>query len=758
MFSKTAFLPRPDLTAHMARTIREHGLTVVTAPMGYGKTTLADSATEALGSRAYFYSTPAGPHDARFIWHNMNDHFESAGFGLASALRRLGFPETASQSRRIQELLLDLDGPTCLILDDYHQVTDPALSTFWEMVVKAEIPDLHLAIFSRSRPDMNLEELRIKRLAEFFDQSLLAFSETEAAAYFRLHGVLDESAAREAWRYSEGWAAALWLCLQSWRAGGTVSPAPDIKSLLAHTVFAAYNELERELLMRLSVPEHFTEDDAVKIAEATGAPARLRALREKNAFLTFDGRVGVYKFHGLFRDFLQAELETTTSLDKPSVYRQAGECCLARGEHVAALRLFARAGRYDDLRRLLDLFLLPEYEQDIIYFHKEIFEVISRIPWPVRLRNPLGYLAFVALCLVVWNDARAFPLLDEAEERFEAAPEIPAHLRKRLEGEFSVIRGLFAFNDAWALCEYYEEACRQLNGPSVILSKGTAWSFSCPSVSFIGLRDQGRYRDLLDIMEQNWYLCHKLTGGTTQKGEKVIRAEYLLELGDFSEAQIVARDVLAVCQDNRHMAAILAAAFCLARAAIALGRPGDAADILEQVRPRVERLGNHDHLECFDLAAGYVNAGLGRLEAIPQWLRDGEMFDSPHSLFPQLFGFSLTIYGKILILQGDFQRLAATAQDIPVSTAPLTCLFARIHSQILQAVAAGQTRGPEAALIFLREAVELSRPDGIILPLAEYGGPILEPLRLLQQSEPHDPYLKKVAALTESLARGFPAA
>lgn len=753
MLSKPLIMPRRDLTERMLDAVEAYSMSVIMAPTGYGKTTLAQALAGATKKKAFYYAIPAGPHDARYLWRDIFHQFEIQGLGAAAAMRRIGFPEIASQAREVIEEFRRSDSPVYLIIDDYHLVTDSGLTAFWENLVKAEIPGLHIALFSRSRPELNLEELRIKGLAAIFDQRSLAFSEAETKQYFRLYGVNDGAAADNAHKYSEGWPAAVWFCLQNWLAGGAITLLPDIESLLANTVFSSFGAAERALLQCLSVVEAFTVDEAEILSSDPRAPARLRVLREKSAFLFYDPKTGRYQFHGIFREFLRKELAAAMEIDQAALYRRAAECCLERSDVISAFRFLALAGREEDCRRLLDLFLRPDCDVVFVYYYEEIFTLARGIPWPVRLRNPLGYLVFIALCFLVGDDPRVVPMLDEARENFRDALEIPAFIKKRLDGELAVLDGLLAFNEVWDIMKHFLEAYHILKGPSVILSKTTAWSFGYPGISFIRLRERGHYRKSVEAIELDWQVMERMSDGAGKAIDKVLRAEYWLELGRFDQAGPLLKEVLSGWGEDRHMASTLAAGFCLARVSAALGRPDEAVGILEKLRPEVERLNDIGHFESFDLAVGYINGCLGREDGLPRWLRDGDLSEPPHCPARQARSFSLIVHGKALMLQGDYRRLALLADDLPGCATRMECLFTRIHSRIFKAVATSRAEGQEAGLVFLGEALELSRPDGIITSLAEYGRHILVFLRHLKRGRPKDDHLEKILALAERLAR-----
>lgn len=757
-------LDRPNLIQKVLRAAAAHSLTAVVAPMGYGKTTLARALRESLPGTACYYAVPAGPHDGHFLWHDMGGAFGEQGLGIGLAQQRLGMPETASQARRSLELMRGLatrDTPVYLILDDYHHVTDPLFDAFWERVAKEAVPDLHVILLSRARPGVNLEELCLKRQAALFEQGLLAFTQEETEAFFRANGIDEPAAAVKSYRYSEGWPAVIWLCLQSWRTTGRVAASRDIDSLLANAVFAAYSRDERDLLLRLSVFESFTGEDAEKIAADAGwLPVSLMELQRKNAFLAFDAKTETYIFHSIFRDFLRKRLAATAHIDKPPLYRLAGECCFARRNHACAFRLFHKAGRDEDFSRFLDIFRRFMEERIPFYFAEERFRMANDVPWRVRLQNPLGWLAFVALYTGMRHDGRTASLLDETEEQFRNAEDISEGMKQRLQGEIEVIRGNLAFNDLVSAARHYKKAVQLLDGPSLFTSNSVNWNFGSPSITFVGLRERGGYAKLPEQGARVLREYNILSGGKTQGAEKLLDAEYLMVHGDFAAAEPLFTDALYICgdNDNRLMTSLIAS-FGLARLLTARGEAEKALALLAPLRARVEALDLFEIFDATDIAEGYINAVLGRLDAIPRWLRDGEMADPPHNMTPYVFGICVAIHGRALLLQREYARLATVARDLP-DAAPIDSIFARMHGKILEAVAAWHTQGQAEALEFLREALCLSRPDGLVLLVAEYGAhilPLLRRLRVLRTQELEgaaDEHLDAVLSLAERIARG----
>ncbi len=750
--SPARILPRPRVATALARAVAEYPLVAVVAPMGYGKTTAARELAEAVGGRTFSATIPPGPHNTRYLWNSVLGQFADQGLEIALTLRRLGFPTEPAQTRRVIDQCRGDTRPACLIFDDYQHVDDPALDAFFELLVREQLPGFHIALFSRTRPGMQLEELRFKGVAALFGSDLLAFTRDEAAAYFALHGC--PGAAAAAWSYSEGWAAALWLCLESWRKGGTARPTRDAEALLAETVFSAYNERERALLMQASVLDSFTAEEAARLSGDAGAPRRLRGLHDKNAFLSHDPATDSYQLHSIFRSFLAKALGAS-AIDMPALRRRAGECLAARGELMPAVRFFSQAGRDEDLLRLLDVFALPGANLLLFFFPQEIMAMAKAVPWRLRERRPVEYLSFVYFCLVEAGDPTAVTLLEEAEERFARAKSVSGAVKRRLKGEILLIKSMLAFNDLWAMRDVHEEAHRLLNGRSAISNRRMIWTFGCPHASYLYLRRPGTYADMIELVEGHLHYFQDLTDGCSMGAERVFRAEWLLERDEPDRVASLLADADNRARSKDQLTTLLAAAFTRARLLAAAGRPAGALAALGEWQSAVQDADHVDLASCLDLAIGYMNACLGRLEAIPKWIREGSV-DSPRNVV-QMLGFIHAVHGKAALLAGEHERADAVARSIPVHLGPYCNLFGHIHAKAIEAAAARRLRGVDEALDPMRAAVDLARQDGIQLTLAEYGGHLLPLVLRLREEDPRDRYLAALAGLTERYARLAPA-
>ncbi len=764
-------LARQRITAALKAAVSTHPLVVLTAPMGYGKTTAARELIAALRQRVFYVAVTPGPHNALYLWDMAFSQLASQGSEIAQILRNMGFPaETMRLQRTFDQGRAYLASrPTLLVVDDYHYVTDPRMDALLEALAREVMPGFCILLLSRSRPNMQLEDMRIKGLAALFDQRLLTFSRQEGVDYFTMHGQTDIALAEQAWEYCEGWAAALWLSLQSCHTHGTVTPINNLESLLAETVFTAYDAADQAFLLQLSILDSFTTRQATMICNNPEAPRRLRDLHSRNAFLSYDPPSERYQLHSIFRAFLAkrlAELPPAKNsalpaarpedIHKPSLYRQAGEWCAAAQDPVGGMRFFFRAGRDEDLLRILELFAVPGDGLFVMFDPEGVFAMLTAIPWRVRRRCPVGWLAFIYHYMSRVNLEKGLAMLKEASACFAGDEELGQEEKRRIAGEIELIHGIDAFNDLFAMRDRHARAYELLQGRSGISHSRLIWTFGSPHAAFLYLREPGSYERLVRLVEDNLYQYQELTGGCSAGGQDLFRAELLLETGGLSQVEPLLMKAAYKAAAKEQLASLIAAHFSLARLRLAQGNPKEARAALHEIAPQVERSGNPLLGGSFDLCVGYLAGIVEKNEDVPSWLRRG--YTTAGRSFYQGTGFALVAHGRALLADKNWACLEALAEDMPARLGPYRNLFGRIHAGVLRGIALLHLRGVEKALAALREAVELARPDGITLAIAEYGAHILPLLQRLCEFAPGDTFMRGLRATAKPYALRFSAA
>src|SRR5689334_612421 len=188
---------RPRLVERVARPTR---LTLVSAPAGFGKTTLLTQTLAGVRSPAWVSVDDRDDEPVRFWSYVLTAARADAARALLPAV------DTA-----LAAWLNDLGAePLTLVVDDYHLVGDEEIHAGMAFLVEHLPPNVHLVIATRADPPLPLARLRARGELVEVRAADLRFTDAEAAEYLADLALADADVAVLAER-TEGWAAALQL-------------------------------------------------------------------------------------------------------------------------------------------------------------------------------------------------------------------------------------------------------------------------------------------------------------------------------------------------------------------------------------------------------------------------------------------------------------------------------------------------------------------------------------------------------------------
>jgi LuxR family maltose regulon positive regulatory protein len=358
---------RPRLSERLSRGAQS-ALTLVSAPAGFGKTTLLAewlAAAAADGRSAAWLSLDHRDNDPGLFWTYLVAALKTAAHGAgASALPLLQPPQPSEAG--LAALLNDLDAisdDVVLVLDDYHVIDAPDVQDGMAFLLEHLPPQIHLVIASRADPALPLGRLRGRGELVEIRAADLRFTPGEAAAYLNeVMGLVltarDVAALEER---TEGWIAALQLAALSLQGrediaafiAGFAGDDRYIVDYLAEEVLQRQPEHVHRFLLQTSILDRLSGPLCDAVTGQDGGKAKLAALERGNLFLApLDNRRQWYRYHQLFADVLQAHLLDEQPGDVPDLHRRASAWYEQNGEPSEAIR-HALAAR--DFERAADL-------------------------------------------------------------------------------------------------------------------------------------------------------------------------------------------------------------------------------------------------------------------------------------------------------------------------------------------------------------------------------------------------------------------
>ncbi|HMA37838.1 MAG TPA: AAA family ATPase, partial [Chloroflexia bacterium] len=217
-----AVVPRPRLIERLDEGLRRR-LTLLSAPAGFGKTTLVSTWVAGCNRPVAWLSLDEGDSDpTRFLTYlvaALQSIAPAIGAGLLSVLQS---PQPPPSETVLTALLNDISTTPqqfVLVLDDYHVIDDTAVDEALTFLLEHLPAQLHLVITTREDPQLPLARLRVRSQLTELRATDLRFTPAEAATFLNQVMGLGLAAADVSAleTRTEGWIAGLQLAALSMR-------------------------------------------------------------------------------------------------------------------------------------------------------------------------------------------------------------------------------------------------------------------------------------------------------------------------------------------------------------------------------------------------------------------------------------------------------------------------------------------------------------------------------------------------------------
>ena len=300
-------------------------LTLVSAPAGFGKTTLL---TDWLGETAddnrsvAWLSLDAADNDPTSFWTYVVSALQGAVPSVGSSALELITSSPVPTDLVLTTLLNDLaaaPGEVWLVLDDYHLVDKTEIGHGMTFLLDHLPPHVHVVLSTRADPDLQLARWRVRGELVEIRAADLRFTPDEAASYLNEATGL-RLAARDVETLeerTEGWIAALQLAALSIKGRDDASSfiarfaGNDryIVDYLVEEVLQHQPEPVREFLLRSAVLDRLTGPLCDAVTGGDDGRDMLMTLERANLFLVaLDDQREWYRYHHLFAEVLRARL------------------------------------------------------------------------------------------------------------------------------------------------------------------------------------------------------------------------------------------------------------------------------------------------------------------------------------------------------------------------------------------------------------------------------------------------------------------
>lgn len=385
-FIRPELVLRPRLQACITEGLRGP-LTLITAPAGFGKTTLIASCIADYGLPVGWLSLDRNDNQ---IWRFLNylvaalqvaDHTIGSEAEQFLATSHQAPPEIILTSL-INNLELTHE-EMILVLDDYHFISNQAVHEAVAFMLEHCPRTFHLVIASRSDPPLNTTRMRGRGQTVELRTIDLRFNETEAAQFLNdimgLH--LDERSVAVLAERTEGWITGLQMAALSMRDqedvygfiegfSGTnryildylldevlANQPPEIQRFLLHT--SILERLSAPLCDAITEIQAWEEDmsqESLSLPHSFDSQSILEHLERENLFLIpLDDKRIWFRYHHLFSDLLRSQLQKSLGeQDIAQLHILASEWHAQHGSVIKAIDHASLASDQDRVERFIE--------------------------------------------------------------------------------------------------------------------------------------------------------------------------------------------------------------------------------------------------------------------------------------------------------------------------------------------------------------------------------------------------------------------
>ncbi|MEQ8673427.1 MAG: LuxR C-terminal-related transcriptional regulator [Aggregatilineales bacterium] len=414
-------------------------LTLISAPAGFGKTTLVTGWIASDERPAAWLSLDEADSDpVRFITHfiaALRTIEPEIGAGLLKLLESPQPPPIDSLLTPLLNELAAIQQDFVLVLDDYHILDSHEIDNSLAFLIDNQPPQMHLIITTREDPRLPLARLRARAQLTELRAADLRFTADEAAAFLNSAMGLNLSGediiALE--RRTEGWIAGLQL------AAISMQGQPDthtfvqlftgthrfIVDYLVEEVLDHQPDPVRDFLFQTSILDRLCASLCDAVTGRDDSQAMLEQLERSNMLLVpLDNQRQWYRYHHLFAEVLQTYARKADPDSVADWQKRASLWHEQNGFRSVAVRYAFAANDFEQAANLIEL-SWPFVAQNIQ--PTEFLRWVQKMPDEILEVRPVLIVAYAWALLDTRNLDTVDYYLEKAERWLEIIDERVDH-------------------------------------------------------------------------------------------------------------------------------------------------------------------------------------------------------------------------------------------------------------------------------------------------------------------------------------------
>jgi LuxR family maltose regulon positive regulatory protein len=788
----------PNLPAELVRRTRltdilqagwGRRLTLVSAPAGFGKTTLICSWVRAYERPSAWLSLEENDNDpVRFLSYLINalqTIQPELAVGVLSGFHTLKPSAAESVLTELLNDFTEIDEHCILVFDDYHLIHDNTIHGYLNFLVEHLPRKLHIVLCTRADPPLHLAALRACGQLTELRAGDLRFTREETAEFLnRLMGLdLSIPDIEVLADHTEGWIAGLQMAAVSLQGRGDASGFIQsftgsnryILDYLVEEVLSRQPESIQQFLLKTSILDRLTGPLCEVISGQPDSGTILEQLERNNLFIVpLDSERSWYRYHLLFADLLRHRAEQFYSEQLPELHRLASRWYERNDMISEAIDQTLAEGDFDRAMELIENHTQPTLMRSEF---ATVLRWIEALPEELLCKRPL-LCVYHALGLLM-----AGAPMNQIQFSLDTAV--------RSESEDSIAGQLAAFRSFLAAIQGdIDESLKQSHRALELLPEEEQFFRSAISrvLANVTYASSGDIPSSIQVFRENIRRSHA-TGNITIAGalmselgelqmlqgrlrqaketyeqaiEQTVDADgrrmpvtglamigmgnLLREWNELKSGEMLLNEGIELVR-NLGVIGTLDGYIALARIKQAQGRPAEAQEVMDTVHKIATRF---DASDLDDLVVDLYRARLwllqGHVEAAERWHGDWiARRDKSEETIPYvLHELDRVLHARILLARGKWEHCLKIARQLQKNAAKLGRQGIVLETLVLQGRAFWGKGEKEQALHALERALSQAEPEDYLRIFLDEGEAMAQLMYLAAERGIHQEYVGRI--------------
>jgi LuxR family maltose regulon positive regulatory protein len=757
----------------------DRALVLISAPAGFGKTSLLVEWTAQAQMPVAWLSLDAGDNDLHrflnYVTAALNGAFPARDEPVCTVTQEMlqSIQPLPLQTLRITLIneLAEIGESLVLVLDDYQFITSSEVNQSVAFLLEHIPSNLHLIIATRVDPNLPLHRLRVRGQLAELRAADLRFNEQEADAFLSQVMALNLSEQDTATltTRTEGWIAGLQMAALSLE--GVSDTAAFIREFggshryileyLIEEVLERQPERVKSFLLQTSILDRLSGSlcDAL-LTDEQDSQSILEHLERSNLFLTpLDAVGGWYRYHHLFADLLRVQLKRSQPGMMEPLHSRASQWYEREGLPEQAIQHALAASALERVAALVERYALEIISRGEM---SALLRLVHSLPEELILDRPMLCVHYAWALTFSGQLDQVGTLLLEAEKIARTGND--ARKTKEILGNIAIIRGLIAdmrgdMSEAIALAQRADALLPEndLTARSVVpfvLGDGyfATGKLNQAEKTYLQIRQIGRASGVLwtsTVALHKLALLKKLQGQLREAHELCQEAIHLARerggqrygsigatyiclsdlLREWNELEAARKMVVRAIQDMQHWpnpTDLVNGYTTLAKICLSSGDVAGAAEALQHAREQ-ERLGKIFPAIQKALQACQVRLWLaqGDTRAAGAWLEAQPFASEIASTTPASLDYLSELDGisaaRVFISRNEYSRAEKLLSALARAAESAGRTGRRIEILVLTSIARRLRGDIEPAVAILKDALLLAEPQGYVRVFLDEG-------------------------------------